>query len=111
MRPLLDIRPGETARLTSVGGERAFQRRLMELGLLPGTLVRLVRRVGVGDLVELEVRGGHISLRGSEANALRFERCASCETDDTCARRRRDGGHHEAPPGSTGASSAPGPKA
>lgn len=86
MRPLLDIRPGETARLTTVGGERSFQRRLMELGLLPGTLVRLVRRVGVGDLVELEVRGGHISLRASEARELRFEACASCATDAGCAR-------------------------
>jgi len=90
MRPLLDLRPGETARLTSVGGERAFQRRLMELGLLPGTLVRLVRRVAVGDLVELEVRGGHISLRDSEARSLRFENCVACETDETCARRRSD---------------------
>jgi Fe2+ transport system protein FeoA len=34
----------------------------------------LVRRVGVGDLVELEVRGAHISLRGSEAVALLFRR-------------------------------------
>jgi GTPase involved in cell partitioning and DNA repair len=40
----------------------------MELGFLPGTSVRLVRRVGVGDLVEFEVRGSHISLRGSEAS-------------------------------------------
>ncbi len=48
-------------------------RRLMELGFLPGTSVRLVRRVAIGDLVELEVRGSHISLRGSEASELLFE--------------------------------------
>lgn len=73
MKSLHEIHPGERARLTSVGGERSFQRRLMELGFLPGTSVRLVRRVAVGDLVELEVRGGHISLRRSEASGLRFE--------------------------------------
>jgi ferrous iron transport protein A len=73
MKSLHDIRPGQSARLTRLGGERSFQRRLMELGFLPGTLVRLVRRASVGDLVELEVRGGHISLRHSEANELRFE--------------------------------------
>ena len=72
MRHLLDIRPGQVAVLADVGGERSFRRRLMELGFLPGTSVRLVRRVGVGDLVELEVRGAHISLRGSEASALVF---------------------------------------
>jgi len=45
----------------------------LELGFLPGTSVRLVRCVAVGDLVELEVRGSHISLRRSEASELRFE--------------------------------------
>ena len=74
MKALHEIRPGARARLTRfLGGDRSFQRRLMELGFLPGTSVRLVRCVSVGDLVELEVRGSHISLRRSEANALRFE--------------------------------------
>jgi ferrous iron transport protein A len=69
-----DILPGQSALLLQVGGDRSFRRRLMELGFLPGTPVRLVRRVAVGDLVEFEVRGGHISLRASEATALLFER-------------------------------------
>jgi ferrous iron transport protein A len=45
----------------------------MEMGILPGTEVRLVRSVGIGDLIELEVRGGHISLRLSEAQSLYLE--------------------------------------
>ncbi len=73
MKRTTDILPGDRARLVQVGGERSFRRRLMELGFLPGTTIRLVRRVAVGDLVEFEVRGGHISLRASEAAALLFE--------------------------------------
>lgn len=73
MKRLHEIPPGQSARLARVGGDRAFRRRLMELGFLPGTPVRLVRRVDVGDLVELEVRGSHISLRRSEASELLFE--------------------------------------
>lgn len=73
MRALNEMRPGERARLTRVGGERGFRRRLMEMGFLPGTEVRLVRAVGIGDLIELEVRGAHISLRRSEAQALYLE--------------------------------------
>ena len=45
----------------------------MELGLLPGTLLRLVRRVAVGNLVELEVRGTLVSLRLAEARRLTVE--------------------------------------
>ena len=73
-RTLHVLRPGDRAVLSEVGGERSFCRRLMELGFLPGTSVRLVRRLEVGDLIELEVRGAHISLRGSEAGALLFRR-------------------------------------
>jgi len=67
---LSDIAPGARAALLQVGGERSFRRRLMELGLLPGTSVRLVRRVDVGDMLELEVRGCHVSLRRSDADQL-----------------------------------------
>jgi ferrous iron transport protein A len=73
MKHLHDCSPGQSLRLAEIGGERAFRRRLMELGFLPGTLVRLVRRVDIGGLVELEVRGSHIGLRGSEASQLLFE--------------------------------------
>ena len=70
MARLSDLSPGTRATLTKVGGERAFRRRLMELGFLPGTPVRVVRQTRVGDLMELEVRGCHVSIRSAEAQAL-----------------------------------------
>jgi len=74
MRPrtLKNVSVGSTAILAAIGGERAFRRRLMEMGLLPGTPVRLVRRVDVGGLVQLMVRGSNVSLRVTEAEALHF---------------------------------------
>lgn len=73
MRALRQLRVGSTAILTAIDGERGFRRRLMEMGLLPGTPVRLMRRVEVGGLVQLRVRGCSVSLRVSEAHLLRFE--------------------------------------
>jgi Fe2+ transport system protein FeoA len=67
---LKDLPPGQSAHLVEIGGDRSFRRRLMELGFLPGTRVRMVRRVDIGDLVEIELRGSHISLRRSEASAV-----------------------------------------
>lgn len=67
---LTRLAPGQAARIESVGGKRAFRRRLMELGLLPGTRVRVVRRVEVGGLLELEVRRSRLTLRLPEARAL-----------------------------------------
>ncbi len=72
MVSLNQLLPGTHAVLAKIGGERSFRRRLMEMGLLPGTPVRVVRRVEVGGLVQLEVRGCNLSLRVSEAEQLFF---------------------------------------
>lgn len=73
MTSLIDFPVGKRARLASIGGERAFRRRLMEMGLLPGTSLRLVRRATMGGLLEVEVRGCFLSLRHSEAQNLLLE--------------------------------------
>jgi ferrous iron transport protein A len=67
------LSPGASARLVAIGGERGFRCRLMELGLLPGTALRLVRRQDVGGTLELEVRGCRLSVRRIEARALFVE--------------------------------------
>ena len=71
--PLRSLPPGQFATLHEIRGERSFRRRLLELGLLPGTSVRLLRRSDVHNLVEIVVRGCHISLRHSEAGQILVE--------------------------------------
>ena len=61
---------GSLARLVTLGGERSFRRRLMELGLLPGTEVRIVRRAEIGGVLELEVRRSRLSVRIGEASEV-----------------------------------------
>ena len=51
----------------SIGGERAFRRRLLEMGLAPGTEVALVNVAPLGDPLEIEVRSGRLSIRRAEA--------------------------------------------
>jgi Fe2+ transport system protein FeoA len=64
------IVPGGRAVIERVGGQRAFRRRLMELGLLPGTEVEVVRVAPLGDPLELRVRGCSLSIRRAEAREL-----------------------------------------
>jgi Fe2+ transport system protein FeoA len=42
----------------------------MEMGLLPGTPLRLIRRMSLGGVVELEVRRSRVSIRHGEATQL-----------------------------------------
>lgn len=73
MTPLSELKPGATGRLSEMECSPVLRLRLMELGFLPGATVRLVRRVPVADLVEIECRGCHLSLRMSEAARLMIE--------------------------------------
>ena len=72
--PTLDqLAPGQCAVVVSVGGPAATARRLMELGLAPGTPIELVRHAPLGDPLELRVRRIHLSIRRSEARHIRVD--------------------------------------
>jgi len=47
--------------------------RMREMGLLPGTSVKLVRAAPLGDPLEIEIRGYRLTLRRSEADAVLVE--------------------------------------
>jgi ferrous iron transport protein A len=68
-----DLPIGASATVLHVGGERSFRRRLMELGLLPGTTVHLVRVAPLGDPLELRVRGCRLSIRKAESRCITVE--------------------------------------
>ena len=58
---------GKAGEIQEIFGERSFRRRLMELGLLPGTQVTVLRVAPLGDPIELSVRGSFLSIRRREA--------------------------------------------
>ena len=64
---LSDLAVGQQATIEHLGGERAFRRRLMELGLVPGTSLELVGIAPLGDPLKLVVRGCILSIRRAEA--------------------------------------------
>ena len=65
--PLGQMKPGESGRVASVGGEAAIRRRLREMGVVAGEPVRVVRVAPLGDPIDVEVMGYHLSLRRAEA--------------------------------------------
>ena len=61
------LRAGTQARVADVLGADGMAIRLLEMGLTPGVVVRVVGRAPLGDPLELEVRGYRLSLRHAEA--------------------------------------------
>lgn len=57
----------------AITGGRPVRRRLLELGLVPGTQVSVVGVSPLGDPLELEVRGSRLSIRKKEALTIEVE--------------------------------------
>ena len=72
MKCLCDLLPGEEGRISDFDTSTPtfIKNRMLSLGFVPGTLVRIVRKAPLGDPVEYELRGSRISLRKSEAELL-----------------------------------------
>lgn len=76
LQPLTSLGLGTTATVAEINLPRAHRPRLMEMGLLVGSTVQLVRFAPLGDPVEIKVRGYNLTLRKNEAEQI-LVRCAS----------------------------------
>ncbi|MDB6018728.1 MAG: FeoA family protein [Pedosphaera sp.] len=69
-QPLTSVTLGTTATVTEIKLPPESRPRLMEMGLLVGTPVELVRFAPMGDPVEIKVRGYNLTLRKHEAEQI-----------------------------------------
>ena len=70
LQPLTSVALGTTATVAEIRVPAEHRPRLMEMGLLVGTPVELVRFAPLGDPVEIKVRGYHLTLRKHEAEQI-----------------------------------------
>ncbi len=68
--PLTELALGKTATVVEIKVPATAQARLMEMGVLTGTPIELVRFAPLGDPVEIKVRGYNLSLRRHEAEQI-----------------------------------------
>ena len=73
MRTLKDAEEGERVKVISVYGDRTLRRRLMDMGILKGSDIQVVRVAPLGDPVEFLVRGYKLSLRKKDAEMVGIE--------------------------------------
>jgi len=65
--PLHELKVGQRGIVVHVAGKGPVRRRMMDMGLVPGSEVKVIRVAPLGDPVEFEVKGYSLSLRKSEA--------------------------------------------
>ncbi len=69
-KTLAVLRPGEAAIIAGYHDGLADERRLLEMGLIVGTPVRMVKAAPLGDPLQLRVRGFHLTLSKKAAQAI-----------------------------------------
>ena len=67
---LANLPIGVTAKVVSITGNNAVTIRLMEMGVVPGVSVRVVKAAPFGDPIEIRVRGYNLAMRKAEAETI-----------------------------------------
>jgi len=70
---LSELRQGETAMITRVGGAGLLRQRILEMGIVKGTEVYVEKYAPLRDPLELIIKGYHVSLRVEEAAQIDVE--------------------------------------
>ena len=70
---LSSLAVGQKATVVAIRCERSTKRRLMELGVLPGTEVEVIRVAPLGDPIELRLRNYSLCVRRAEASCIDVE--------------------------------------
>lgn len=68
---------GTDARVKNIIGENAVTRRLMEMGVVPGVSIRVIKTAPFGCPLEIRVRGYNLAIRRTEAESIEIQSPAS----------------------------------
>lgn len=70
---LKDLQIGSSAQIKKVGGEGSLRQHFLDMGVIPGTKVTMVKYAPMGDPVELLIQGYELTLRLSDAEKIEIE--------------------------------------
>ena len=67
---LAELSRGQKAKVERIKGRGEINKRLVDMGLTPGSVVEMGRVAPLGDPIEIKVKGYHLSLRKEEAEKV-----------------------------------------
>ena len=71
--PLSQLKKGQNAKILRVSGSGPIKRRMMDMGMVPGSEIKLIRKAPFGDPIEFRIKGYSLSLRKEEAETILIE--------------------------------------
>ena len=71
---LKELKAGESARILSVGGEGVLRQHFLDMGVIPGAEMTVIKFAPMGDPMELQVHGYELTLRLADADQIEIEK-------------------------------------
>lgn len=68
--PLSQLQVGQTGTVEEVRDQGFLSQRLLEMGIIRGTTIEVIRFAPMGDPIDIKIRGYHLSLRREEAEGI-----------------------------------------
>ena len=78
---LKQLQIGESAVIESVGGQGALRQHFLDMGMIPGVEVTVVKFAPMGDPMEIQLHGYELTLRLEEADQIEISRVTKTNTD------------------------------
>lgn len=73
VKALSNLHPGARCIVAKVMGSGPIHRRIIDMGIVPGTLIKIEKYAPLGDPMEIKVKGFNLSLRKAEADTIQVE--------------------------------------
>ena len=90
---LQELKPGQSARIVTVGGEGALRQHFLDMGVIPGARVTVTKLAPLGDPMELRIHGYELTLRLADAAKIGIADPKVCGEPPQAARRARTPDH------------------
>ena len=90
---LKDLPIGKTATVTTVGGEGALRQHFLDMGMIPGAEVTVIKLAPMGDPMEVQVHGYELTLRLAEAQQIDIQPIGRRSRSHTFKDRAKDQDH------------------
>ena len=87
------LEAGESALVTRIGGEGALRQHFLDMGLTPGTKVKVIKFAPMGDPMEVKVRGYGLTLRLDDASKIEVEISSEAEEEVEVPFERKKSDH------------------
>ena len=88
-----DLEIGKSAKITKVGGEGALRQHFLDMGLIPGAQITMIKFAPMGDPVEIKIHGYELTLRLADAEKIEIDKPYTVKTDNNIDTRKKDISH------------------